>query len=43
MKVILNILKKQVTKEDTLAAISCVILSLAIFFIKSIMEYHNGL
>lgn len=42
MKVILLNLKKQLNNENTLAAISCVILSFTIFFIKRIMDFHNG-
>jgi len=42
MKVILFNLKKQLNNEDTLAAISCVVLSVTIYFITKIVEYNGA-
>lgn len=42
MKAVILKFKKELNKEDTLAAISCTVLSIAIYFIMKIMDYNGG-
>lgn len=42
MRTVLLKFKKELGSDDTLAAISCVVLSITIYFITKIMAYNGG-
>ncbi|MFS4448409.1 hypothetical protein [Maribacter sp. 2307UL18-2] len=42
MKTVLLKFKRELNKDDTLAAISCFVLSISIYFITKIIAYNSG-